>query len=81
MFMSTHLLAIAEEIADRVGIVDQGQLRFLGTIDELREKLATHETSLEQLVSELHVAGNGDVAAGDLPPSRRRPCADEEQAA
>jgi ABC-2 type transport system ATP-binding protein len=49
IFMSTHLLAIAEEIADRVGIVDQGRLKFLGTIDELRQKLATRETSLEHL--------------------------------
>ena len=49
IFMSTHLLGIAEEIADRVGIVDQGRLRFLGTIQELREALATHETSLEHL--------------------------------
>ena len=49
IFMSTHLLAIAEEIADRVGIVDQGTLRFLGTIDELRQALATHERSLEHL--------------------------------
>ena len=49
IFMSTHLLAIAEEIADRVGIVDQGRLRFLGTIDQLRQELATHERSLEQL--------------------------------
>jgi ABC-2 type transport system ATP-binding protein len=49
IFMSTHLLSIAEEIADRVGIVDQGQLQFLGTIDELRTKVASHETSLEQL--------------------------------
>ncbi len=49
IFMSTHLLTIAEEIADRVGIVDQGKLRFLGTIDELRQALATHERSLEDL--------------------------------
>ncbi len=49
IFMSTHLLSIAEEIADRVGIVDQGELRFLGTIDQLRKQLATHETSLEHL--------------------------------
>ena len=49
IFMSTHLLSIAEEIADRVGIVDEGQLKFLGTLDELRQKLATHETSLEHL--------------------------------
>jgi ABC-2 type transport system ATP-binding protein len=47
--MSTHLLSIAEEIADRVGIVDQGRLRFLGTIDELRARVASRETSLEHL--------------------------------
>jgi ABC-2 type transport system ATP-binding protein len=49
IFMSTHLLSIAEEIADRVGIVDQGKLRFLGTLDELRHSLASHEVSLERL--------------------------------
>jgi ABC-2 type transport system ATP-binding protein len=49
IFMSTHLLSIAEEIADRVGIVDSGRLKFLGTIDELRRHLASGETSLERL--------------------------------
>jgi ABC-2 type transport system ATP-binding protein len=49
IFMSTHLLSIAEEIADRVGIVDEGRLKFLGTLDELRQTLATREESLEEL--------------------------------
>ncbi len=49
IFMSTHLLSIAQEIADRVGIVDQGRLQFLGTIDELRARVASHESSLEHL--------------------------------
>ena len=49
IFMSTHLLSIAEEIADRVGIVDQGRLRFWAPSTSLRQELATHETSLEQL--------------------------------
>jgi ABC-2 type transport system ATP-binding protein len=49
IFMSTHLLSIAEEIADRVGIVDQGKLKFLGTIDQLRDRLSTREKSLEHL--------------------------------
>lgn len=49
IFMSTHLLSIAEEIADRVGIIDQGELKFLGTLDELRTTLVTRETSLEHL--------------------------------
>jgi ABC-2 type transport system ATP-binding protein len=49
VFMSTHMLSVAEEIADRVGIVDQGQLRFLGTISELERDLSTHHQSLEAL--------------------------------
>ena len=49
VFMSTHTLAVAEEIADRVGIVDHGNLKFLGTIGELRTHLKQHDTSLERL--------------------------------
>ncbi len=36
VFMSTHLLNIAEELADRIGIVHQGKLVALGTMHELR---------------------------------------------
>ena len=48
VFMSTHTLAIAEEIADRIGVITQGKLQFLGTVDELRTQLACDD-SLEQL--------------------------------
>jgi ABC-2 type transport system ATP-binding protein len=48
VFMSTHTLAVAEEIADRIGVITNGQLIFLGTVGELREQLASDE-SLEQL--------------------------------
>jgi len=36
VFMSTHLLATAEEISDRVGILTDGRLRAEGTMEELR---------------------------------------------
>jgi len=49
IFMSTHILAVAEEIADRIGILDQGRLRFLGSVDELRGELASTHVSLESL--------------------------------
>jgi ABC-2 type transport system ATP-binding protein len=51
--MSTHTLALAEEIADRIGIVDHGRIGFLGTLNELRSTLASHDTSLEQLFLKL----------------------------
>jgi ABC-2 type transport system ATP-binding protein len=59
VFMSTHTLAIAEEIADRIGIMDHGRLRFLGTVSELRERSAARHTSLESLFLELTRGGNG----------------------
>jgi ABC-2 type transport system ATP-binding protein len=58
VFMSTHTLAMAEEMADRVGIMVRGQLRFLGTIAELREQMALESTTLEQLYLEV-TSGRG----------------------
>jgi ABC-2 type transport system ATP-binding protein len=49
VFMSTHTLSLAEEIADRIGIIDQGWMNFLGTLDQLRQEASDHQTSLEQL--------------------------------
>jgi ABC-2 type transport system ATP-binding protein len=38
VFMSTHTLSIAEEVADRVGIIYHGRLVGEGTVDELRSR-------------------------------------------
>jgi ABC-2 type transport system ATP-binding protein len=38
IFMSTHTLSLAEEICDRIGIIDKGNLIAIGTMDELRKK-------------------------------------------
>jgi ABC-2 type transport system ATP-binding protein len=53
IFMSTHTLGLAEEIADRIGIVDHGRLRCVGTLAELKRELAFEGTSLEQLFLEV----------------------------
>jgi ABC-2 type transport system ATP-binding protein len=53
IFMSTHTLGLAEEIADRIGIVDHGRMRCIGTLAELRESLALGGTSLERLFLEV----------------------------
>jgi ABC-2 type transport system ATP-binding protein len=37
VFLSTHILHIAEELADRVGILNHGRLIAVGSIDELRK--------------------------------------------
>ncbi len=48
VFLSTHLLEVAERLCDRVGILHQGRLLVLGTIAELREK-ARAQASLEEI--------------------------------
>src|SRR5437016_962274 len=37
IFLSTHTLHVAEELADRIGILNRGKLIAVGTMDELRQ--------------------------------------------
>ena len=41
VFVSTHQLSVAEEMADRIGIMHEGRLIALGTRDELRRQSGT----------------------------------------
>jgi len=59
VFMSTHILAVAEEIADCIGILDRGRLQFLGSIAELRKESASPQSSLESLFLQLTGVENG----------------------
>ena len=67
IFMSTHTLAVAEEIADRIGIFDRGTLRFLGTVTQLRQTLARHESTLEHLFLELTAPLDEALVVTDSP--------------
>ena len=46
VFLSTHQLSVAEEMADRIGIIHQGQLIAVGDRDELR-RLSGDDGALE----------------------------------
>jgi ABC-2 type transport system ATP-binding protein len=47
VFVSTHQLSLAEEMADRIGIIHQGRLIAVGTREELRRQSGT-SGALEQ---------------------------------
>jgi ABC-2 type transport system ATP-binding protein len=47
VFLSTHQIAVAEEMADRVGIIHRGKLVAVGTPHALREQAGT-SGALEQ---------------------------------
>jgi ABC-2 type transport system ATP-binding protein len=53
VLMSTHLLNIAEEVADRIGIIHRGKLLFTGTLAELRAAQEKQGLNLEEIFLEM----------------------------
>jgi ABC-2 type transport system ATP-binding protein len=53
IFMTTHILEIAERMCDRVGIINNGKLIRVGTMDELRQEAQSGSESLEDIFLEL----------------------------
>ena len=49
VIMTTHILEIAERMADRIGVISTGRLIAEGTLRELRERIGTGDTPLEEL--------------------------------
>jgi ABC-2 type transport system ATP-binding protein len=47
VIMTTHILEVAERMADRIGVIANGRLIAEGTLDELRVKTGAAGTSLE----------------------------------
>ncbi len=47
VIMTTHILEVAERMADRIGVIASGRLIAEGTLDELRHKTGKTATSLE----------------------------------
>jgi len=49
IFMSTHTLAVAEDICDRIGIIHKGLLIATGTTEELIQRAQVQEGDLEEV--------------------------------
>ena len=52
IFMSTHTLEVAEEVCDRIAIIDKGEIIACDTMEQLRKK-SGREKGLEQIFLEL----------------------------
>jgi ABC-2 type transport system ATP-binding protein len=62
IFLSTHQLDVAEEMADRIGIMFRGKLAAVGTPAQLRHQ-AGSEGELEDVFLALTATGNGSPPA------------------
>jgi ABC-2 type transport system ATP-binding protein len=62
VIMTTHILEVAERMADRIGVIAAGRLIAEGTLDELNSRAGMRGTSLEDTFLAL-VADQADKAA------------------
>ncbi len=78
VLFSTHIMEVAEDLCDRIGIINQGKLVAEGTIDELREKadklgpdvdlediflkLTDQDESVNEIIERLRETMNGNHA-------------------
>jgi len=63
VFLSTHILEIAERMCTRVAIVNHGAVVAEGTLDQLRAMVRSDGQSLEQIFLQLTGGGEEDVRA------------------
>ncbi len=50
---STHIMAVAEQVCTRIGIIDRGKVMAEGTLDELRTRTKTEGGTLEEVFLKL----------------------------
>jgi ABC-2 type transport system ATP-binding protein len=66
VFVSTHILEIAEVMCDRVGIILGGELIALGTMKELREQGGREGATLEDIFLELTGGEEGEALMAEI---------------
>ncbi len=69
VFFSTHVMEVAQNLCDQVGIINNGKLLFNGTFAQLQEQGGERHASLEELF--LKLTGDGDVLAAAQRESER----------
>lgn len=55
VFFSTHVLEVAEKLCDKIAIINKGRIIFVGTVEEIKEKMkkdSTLEESFLEIIEE-----------------------------
>lgn len=65
VIMTTHILEVAERMADRIGIITSGKLVAEGTLSELRQQASADGLTLEDIFLEI-VSGSATIEPFEL---------------
>ncbi len=60
VIMTTHILEVAERMAERIGVINHGRLIAEGTLAELRTRIG-RETTLEEIFLDLVAQKEMDI--------------------
>ena len=63
VIMTTHILEVAERMAERIGVIANGRLIAEGTLDELRRKAGHQEQNLEDIFLSLVADADDEASA------------------
>jgi ABC-2 type transport system ATP-binding protein len=63
VLMTTHILEVAERMAERIGVINGGKLVAEGTLGELRTRIGRGNTSLEEIFLDLVAEVPGESVA------------------
>ena len=73
LLLTTHYMEEAQELCDRIAIMDKGKIKVLGTLSELRKKAGLPKASMDQLfvkfVGKYQTEEQGDLS--DVKRARR----------
>jgi ABC-2 type transport system ATP-binding protein len=61
VIMTTHILEVAERMAERIGVIANGRLIAEGTFEELQGRSGKKSSTLEEVFLELVEGGDADV--------------------
>jgi ABC-2 type transport system ATP-binding protein len=62
VIMTTHILEVAERMAERIGVITNGRLAAEGTLAELRSRIGRGNTTLEEIFLDLVAAATPEAA-------------------
>lgn len=64
IIMTTHILEVAERMAERIGVIAKGKLVAEGTFEELRERSTKKTSTLEEVFLDIVESGEDSVLDG-----------------